>query len=121
MEPDTERLGAFIGQRPDIDILLEAALFHHFHGYAAEVVYRIGQVNAQHTAAQYEPFVMLFEGENATLPFVLAIADKGFHKALQKDSALKRGVNTYKGLLTNNEVAQAQKREFEDIDNLLLN
>ena len=67
------------------------------------------------------PRTSTFALTNATLPFVLAIADKGFHKALQKDSALKRGVNTYKGLLTNNEVAQAQKREFEDIDNLLLN
>ena len=36
-----------------------------------------------------------------------------------KDSALKRGVNTYNGFLANREVAQAQKRECAAIDTLL--
>ena len=67
------------------------------------------------------PRTSTFALTNATLPFVLAIADKGFRKAILEDPALRRGVNTYKGFLTNREVAQAQKREFEDIDKLLLN
>ncbi len=58
---------------------------------------------------------------NATLPFALAIANKGLHRAIQEDPALKRGVNTYNGLLTNKEVALAQKKKFQDIDTLLLN
>jgi alanine dehydrogenase len=65
------------------------------------------------------PRTSTFALTNATLPFVLAIAGKGLPEALQDDPALKRGVNTFKGLLTNKEVAQAQKRKSENIDRLL--
>jgi len=66
------------------------------------------------------PRTSTFALTNATLPFVLALADKGLRKAIQEDNALKRGVNTYMGFLANREVAEAQKREFADIDKLLL-
>jgi alanine dehydrogenase len=65
------------------------------------------------------PRTSTFALTNATLPFVLAIAGKGLPEALQDDPALKRGVNTFKGFLTNKEVAQAQKRKSENIDQLL--
>jgi len=65
------------------------------------------------------PRTSTFALTNATLPYVLAIADKGFRKAVQEDQALKRGVNTYNGFLSNREVAQAQGREFQDIDQFL--
>jgi alanine dehydrogenase len=67
------------------------------------------------------PRTSTFALTNATLPFVLAVADKGLHRAIQEDPALKRGVNTYMGFLTNSEVARSQTREFKDIDRLLLN
>jgi alanine dehydrogenase len=65
------------------------------------------------------PRTSTFALTNVTLPYALAIADKGFRKAIQEDPALGRGVNTYKGFLTNREVALAQNREFEAIDKLL--
>lgn len=65
------------------------------------------------------PRTSTFALTNVTLPFVHAIADKGFFKAIREDSSLKRGVNTYKGFLTNREVAQAQQREYMDIDKLI--
>ena len=65
------------------------------------------------------PRTSTFALTNATLPFVHAIADKGFRKAILEDPSLKRGVNTYNGYLTNREVAQAQEREFEDISELI--
>ncbi len=67
------------------------------------------------------PRTSTFALTNATLPFAHAIADRGFQKAILKDPALKRGVNTYQGFITNREVAEAQKREFVEIDNLLKN
>jgi len=67
------------------------------------------------------PRTSTFALTKATLPYAIAIANKGLIKAAKEDPALKRGVNTYNGFLTNNEVAQAQKREFKDIDRLLLN
>jgi alanine dehydrogenase len=65
------------------------------------------------------PRTSTFALTNATLPYAHAIAGKGLHKVIQEDSALKRGINTYNGHLTNKEVALEQKREFNDIDKLL--
>jgi alanine dehydrogenase len=42
---------------------------------------------------------------NATLPFVLAIADRGWRRALSDDSHLRHGLNTCRGLLTHPAVA----------------
>ncbi len=44
---------------------------------------------------------------NATLPFVLALADKGWQAACRDDPALAKGLNTHAGRLTNAAVAQA--------------
>ncbi|MDX1776582.1 MAG: alanine dehydrogenase [Desulfobulbales bacterium] len=65
------------------------------------------------------PRTSTFALTNVTLPFALALADKGFHGAVAADPSLKRGVNTYKGLLTNREVARAQQKEYTDIEKLM--
>jgi len=44
---------------------------------------------------------------NATLPFVLALADRGCRQALAEDPHLRRGLNVHAGLLTCPEVAEA--------------
>jgi alanine dehydrogenase len=44
---------------------------------------------------------------NATLPYVLALASKGWKKALRDDAALALGLNAHEGLVTNAGVAQA--------------
>lgn len=44
---------------------------------------------------------------NATLPYVLKLANYGLANALKSDAALAKGVNTYEGKLTNREVAEA--------------
>lgn len=44
---------------------------------------------------------------NATLPYILAIAQKGLHHALQVDEHLQRGLNVYKGAITHAAVAEA--------------
>jgi len=65
------------------------------------------------------PRTSTFALTNATLPYALAIANKGLIKAATEDSSLKKGINTYGRMLTNKEVATSQKREFTDIDKLL--
>ncbi len=50
---------------------------------------------------------------NATLPYALKIAD-GFEKAMG-DEALRKGVNTYKGRLTNRDVADALGMKYEPL------
>ncbi|QZY51742.1 alanine dehydrogenase [Leucobacter tenebrionis] len=44
---------------------------------------------------------------NATLPYVVALADKGWVKALNDDASLAKGLNAHEGVITNHGVAQA--------------
>jgi alanine dehydrogenase len=44
---------------------------------------------------------------NATMPFMLALADKGWVKACENDSHLLNGLNTHKGNLTYAAVGKA--------------
>lgn len=44
---------------------------------------------------------------NATLPYILSIADNGWETAAAKDRALARGVNVHGGRITNRGVAEA--------------
>ncbi len=49
---------------------------------------------------------------NATLPYVIALANKGWQQALRDDAALALGLNTHEGKVTHPAVAHA----FEDLD-----
>ena len=49
---------------------------------------------------------------NATLPFALALADKGYKKALQEDEHLRNGLNVHKGDITCKPVADGQDLPF---------
>src|SRR5699024_3285811 len=49
---------------------------------------------------------------NATVPYVLQLANKGYERAVQENDALLKGVNTYAGQVTNEGVAAALKYEF---------
>ncbi|RMH47847.1 MAG: alanine dehydrogenase [Alphaproteobacteria bacterium] len=48
---------------------------------------------------------------NATMPFVLALADKGWRRACADDPHLRAGLNVHAGRLTNRAVAEAQGLE----------
>jgi alanine dehydrogenase len=65
------------------------------------------------------PRTSTFALTNVTLPLALNIANKGLNKAALEDISLKRGINTFRGALTNKEVADAQNRDYVDIDELI--
>jgi alanine dehydrogenase len=44
---------------------------------------------------------------NATLPYVLALAQHGFREAMRRDDGLLAGLNVHGGRITSREVAQA--------------
>lgn len=50
----------------------------------------------------------------ATLPFALAIANKGVEEALLADAHLRRGLTTYRGCLTLEETAKKNHMEYID-------
>jgi len=56
---------------------------------------------------------------NATLPYVLMLADAGWRDALGADSALARGLNTHAGTLTNPSVAAAHGYESMAVREIL--
>jgi alanine dehydrogenase len=51
---------------------------------------------------------------NATLPYVLALADKGVGRALAEDPHLRNGLNVHAGKVTHAAVAAALGERFED-------
>jgi alanine dehydrogenase len=53
-----------------------------------------------------------FALNNVTLPFVLAVAEKGVRRALGEDPHLRNGLNVYEGKVTHPAVAQALKLQF---------
>ena len=55
----------------------------------------------------------------ATLPYGLAIANKGFEQAVKDDAALALGVNVYRGKLTIPSVAEAHKMKYTPLDKVL--
>ena len=56
---------------------------------------------------------------NATLPYVVELADNGWRAALTADSALAGGLNTLEGALTNAPVAQAHGYESVSVESVL--
>jgi alanine dehydrogenase len=52
---------------------------------------------------------------NATFPYVMALANKGFREAVQGDRAIAEGVNTYQGEITYAAVADSQNRPYKDL------
>ncbi|MFH1019447.1 MAG: alanine dehydrogenase [Pseudomonadota bacterium] len=61
------------------------------------------------------PRTSTFALSNATLPYCLAMAGKGFDRAMREDRALLRGVNVHQGKLVSREVADSQDREWSEI------
>lgn len=62
------------------------------------------------------PRTSTFALNNATLPFVLALANHGFKQAMRQDPHLLNGLNVYKGRLTHKAVASALKQEYTPAD-----
>ena len=64
------------------------------------------------------PRTSTFALTNATLPYALKLANKGFMDAVYSDAGLKEGVNTYAGKLTYEAVAVAQGLEYTSFDEI---
>ncbi|WP_322500661.1 alanine dehydrogenase [Streptomyces rochei] len=56
---------------------------------------------------------------NATLPYIVELANRGWVEALRRDPALAKGLNTHDGKVTYREVAEAHGLEYVDPATLL--
>lgn len=65
------------------------------------------------------PRTSTFALTNATLPYALDLANKGFEQAIKEDAGLREGVNTYAGKLTYEAVATSQNLDYTPLDGLI--
>jgi alanine dehydrogenase len=65
------------------------------------------------------PRTSTFALTNATLPYALKLANKGFYEAIGSDHGLMEGVNTFAGHCTYEAVASAQGIPFTPLENLI--
>ena len=56
---------------------------------------------------------------NVTLPYVEALAGKGFKQAIADDKGLRQGVTTYQGHITSQPVAEGLNKDYTSIDELV--
>ena len=77
---------------------------HSHPTYVEEGVIHYCVTNMPGAVARTSTFAL----NNATLPFVLALADKGWRQAIADDPHLRGGLNVHAGQLTCRPVAEAQ-------------
>lgn len=65
------------------------------------------------------PRTAAFALNNATLPFTIALANKGYKQALLHDKHLLNGLNVHHGKLTYSAVAEAQNLEYTPVTEVL--
>jgi alanine dehydrogenase len=65
------------------------------------------------------PRTSTFALNNATMPFALDLANKGFEKAVRDDPGLAAGVNTHGGHITCEPVAASLQRPYKPLSELL--
>jgi len=65
------------------------------------------------------PRTSTFALTNATLPYLLAMANEGFAPAVRRDASLAAGVNAYAGALTCAPVGEAQGLPVKGVLDLL--
>ncbi|MEZ4504160.1 MAG: alanine dehydrogenase [Dehalococcoidia bacterium] len=54
-----------------------------------------------------------------TLPYILRVANEGFEAAVERDRALARAVNTYRGVLTHEGVAESLGMPWQPLESVL--
>ncbi|HEX2195665.1 MAG TPA: alanine dehydrogenase [Actinomycetota bacterium] len=65
------------------------------------------------------PHTSTYALTNATMPYVLALADKGLEGAVRDDPALAKGVNVHKGAVVYEPVAEAHGLDYVPLDDLI--
>jgi alanine dehydrogenase len=61
------------------------------------------------------PHTSTFGLTNATIPYLMQIANKGLEKACEDSAAIAEGVNTYQGHITYAAVAESQNRKWKEL------
>jgi alanine dehydrogenase len=65
------------------------------------------------------PRTSTFALNNATIPYAIALANKGVRQAVKEDPGLLLGVNTFAGHITYRAVAESQGKAYKPFSELL--
>ncbi len=65
------------------------------------------------------PHTSTFGLTNATVPYLLALANKGLERACEESNAVKEGVNTYGGEITCPGVAESQRKTWRELNTVM--
>ncbi|MHC5228792.1 alanine dehydrogenase [Enterococcus sp. LJL99] len=87
---------------------------HENPTYVKHGVIHYAVANMPGAVAQTATFAL----SNATLPYVLELANKGFEKAIHENTALLEGVNTVSGQLANQAVASDLNLPYSPVKNI---
>jgi alanine dehydrogenase len=88
---------------------------HHDPVYVVDGVIHYGVANMPGGVPRSSTLALT----NATLPYALALADKGWKRACQEDRALRLGVNVADGRVTYRGVAEAFGMPLADVEDVL--
>ncbi len=61
------------------------------------------------------PHTSTFALTNATIPYLLELANHGLEGACERHRAIREGVNTYNGYVTHSKVAESQGRQWREL------
>jgi alanine dehydrogenase len=61
------------------------------------------------------PHTSTFGLTNATVPYLITLANKGLERASQESNAIQEGVNTYQGQITYGAVAESQGKPWRQL------
>jgi alanine dehydrogenase len=65
------------------------------------------------------PHTSTFGLTNATVPYLLALANKGLERACEENDAIREGVNTYAGEITCPAVAESQRKSWRELASVM--
>jgi len=115
MQPGSVIVDVAIDQGGSIETI-DRVTTHANPSYEKHGVIHYSVANIPGAVARTSTFALT----NASMPYVMALANKGFREAVLADSALAKGVNTYAGHVTHASVAEAHNMPFTQLAKLLL-
>lgn len=83
--------------------------------YSVDDVVHYGVANMPGAVPRTSTFALT----NVTLPYLLRLADDGVEEACDRDAALAAGVNTFRGRVTCQPVAESQERAYTPLEEFL--
>lgn len=116
MQPGSVIVDVAIDQGGSIETI-DRVTTHANPAYEKHGVIHYSVANMPGAVARTSTFALT----NATLPYVLQLANQGFQEAILNDGALRKGVNVVNGKVAYKSVADAHNLEYHPLSEALLN